>query len=100
MYLINAFGFSLGDNEVLAAPSPRKKPSRQRSRQGIASNKLDAKDDEKLSKKNTPKPSTRRRVSSTTEAYEEITRAGTRVTTPEPPTTPDPGAGKTNLINI
>lgn len=86
----------LGDNEVVG-PSNRKKPSRQRSRN---TNKIQIQtkdDDEAISpiSETSRKPQTnRRRPSTTTERSSESKRPVSRTTTPEPPTTPDPGAGK------
>ncbi|KAJ6638460.1 Acidic mammalian chitinase [Pseudolycoriella hygida] len=90
--MLNALG--LGDNEVVG-PSNRKKPSRQRSRN---TNKIQTqtKDDEEIISSNSDtsrRPQTnRRRPSTTTERYSESRKPVSRTTTPEPPTTPDPGA--------
>lgn len=80
----------------MVGPSSRKKPSRQRSRN---TNKIQTqtKDDEETISSNSDtsrRPQTnRRRPSTTTERYSESKRPVSRTTTPEPPTTPDPGAG-------
>lgn len=94
---------SLGDNEVVG-PSSRKKPSRQRSRN---TNKIQTqtKDDEgsvsSISETSRRPQTNRRRPSTTTERSSESRRPVSRTTTPEPPTTPDPGAGKNlNVTSI
>ncbi|XP_037028163.1 uncharacterized protein LOC119068609 [Bradysia coprophila] len=87
-------GLGLGDNEVVG-PANRKKPSRQRSRN---TNKIQTqtKDDEESISSNSETSrraqTNRRRPSTTTERYSESRHPVSRTTTPEPPTTPDPGA--------
>lgn len=94
--------YRLGDNEVVG-PASRKKPARQRSRN---TNKIQTqtKDDEdeivsSISETSRRPQTNRRRPSTTTERYTESKRPVSRTTTPEPPTTPDPGAGKTFYLS-
>lgn len=92
----------LGDNEVVG-PSSRRKPSRQRSRN---TNKIQTqtKDDEEAisatGDTSRRQQTGRRRPSTTTERIDEVKRPVSRTTTPEPPTTPDPGAGNKTLFRL
>lgn len=93
----------LGDNEVVEQTPNRKKPSRQRSRPsgGNSSNRLtqQTKDEETKKPTSGKRPTTNRRTTVAPIAEKQY-KAVSRTTTPEPPTTPDPGAGKLPVRRI
>lgn len=80
----------------MVGPSRQTKPNRQRSRQGIGSSRNKIDDASKTSDVAQRQSSNQRRPSTTTESYGKHIKQGSasRTTTPKPPTTPDPGAGK------
>lgn len=79
----------------MVGPSRQTKPNRQRSRQGLNTNKNKIEEASKISDSAQRQSNSRRKPSTTTEGYKKQIKLGSasRTTTPQPPTTPDPGAG-------
>lgn len=85
-----------GNENEVSVPAKRRKPSRPRSRSNSKpkTNTVAEQDDEKVSVVSTRRrpASTRRKPTQTSIVKEAINYSSARTTTPEPPTTPDPGA--------